>query len=806
MLLAAACVGWFTPAASAQALLELTDAPRPGFPSSWEVTEISAHADVKGQSASVRLSQEFKNTGSRPLEARLLFPVPPQAAVRELTLLVDGKELTGELQKAGDARATYEAIVRRNRDPALLEYAGYGLYRTSVFPIPAGKTRTVQLRYTQLLGVREGLVDLTLPIGSAGSNGKGAKKVEVSAAIETKSPLKVVYSPSHPMDVERPTDKTARAELTLKNVTRRENVRLLFGTSEGLVGLNALAFRDPDGKTPDGKEATDDDGFFLLLAAPDVPEPDAAPPARSVVLVIDTSGSMAGEKMEQARNAASFIVGRMRKSDTFNVIAYSSSVTSFRPELEKGDADGRKAGQAFVENLRSGGGTDINSALTKALEMIPPRSKDGAGDRPTYVLFLTDGKPTSGVTDEQEIASNVAEANDAKDDDGKVKARLFSFGVGYDVNARLLDRLSEGGRGVSAYVAPEEDVEASVSELYAKIAAPVLTNLKLAFARNGSDADSKLNRILPGALPDLFAGQQLSIVGRYVTGGKDLKGEFTLTGKSTGSDGEQMSFSLPVTLPADSDDTADFLPAFWATRRIGELLSKIDLEGENEELVEELVALSTRYGILTPYTAFLAEEDVDVRDLATNSGVARRRLGQLEVTDGRSGFEQRSFNQSLRRSGQASDNLGLDAISGFGDRAGGPPTSAPAAPRGGGFGGGGLGGGRLGESEALAAEPTDEVGEKARKAAPATRVQRVAGQTLYFKNGQWEDSALTDDQRAKPTKVEQFTDAWFKLAKATPERLAPLLTQSEPALVRINDVTYLITPPDDAAASEESAG
>ena len=591
------------------------------------MTELTAHADVTGQSASVRLSQTFKNVGSQPLESRLLFPVPPNAAVRELTLLVDGKELVGTLQKAGEARETYEAIVRRNRDPALLEYAGYGLYRTSVFPIPAGASRTVQLRYTQLLGVREGLVDLTLPVGSAGSNGVPTKKVEVSASIEAGSPLKVVYSPTHAVEVERPTDRTATAKLTLENVRGREDVRLLFGTADGLVGLNVLAHRDPDGAADGDGEAddADDDGFFLLLAAPEVPAPDAAPPARSIVLVVDTSGSMSGEKMEQAKGAASFVVGRLREADVFNVVAYSSTVESFRPELQRGDADGRAAGQAFVANLRSGGGTDINAALTTALGMIP---KDA--DRPTYVLFLTDGKPTSGVTDETEIAKNVADANDADADDAgdDVKARVFTFGVGYDVNARLLDRLSGGGRGVSAYVAPEEDVEAAVSDLYAKIAAPVLTDLALDFAFTGAPA-AALNRVLPTDLPDLFAGQQLSVVGRYAGAKEDLEGTFTLTGESTAGGGERLSFTLPVTLPADSDEAAAFLPALWATRRIGELLDRIDLDGENPELVEELVTLSTRYGILTPYTAFLAEENVELEALAENRESARRNLNEL---------------------------------------------------------------------------------------------------------------------------------------------------------------------------------
>ena len=536
LLLAVACAGWLAPAAPAQALLELTDAPRPGFPSTWEVTELTAHADVTGQSASVRLSQTFKNVGSRPLEARLLFPVPPGAAVRELTLLVDGKELTGTLQKAGEARETYEAIVRRNRDPALLEYAGYGLYRTSVFPIPKGASRTVQRRYTQLLGTREGLVDLTLPVGSAGSNGVGAKKVEVSASVNADSPLKVVYSPTHAMEVERPTDKTATAKLSLENVSGREDVRLLFGTADGLVGLNVLTFRDPDAA---GDEEEGEGRGRLLPAAG---RPGGAEAGRRPA----GPQRRAGDRHFRQHGRGEDGAGPQRRLLRRRPAAGGGHLQRDRlqqhgDELSPGDGGRRRRRPRGRAGVR-------RQPPQRRRDRHQRRPHQGAGDDPQgrqsadVLMFLTDGQPTSGVTDEQQIAENVAAANDATDDDGKVKARLFTFGVGYDVNARLLDRLSDGGRGVSAYVAPEEDVEASVSELYAKIAAPVLTDLALDFAFDASGPGrTALNRVLPADLPDLFAGQQLSVVGRYVSPTKngkphDLKGKVTLSGVSTAGD------------------------------------------------------------------------------------------------------------------------------------------------------------------------------------------------------------------------------------------------------------------------------
>ena len=492
--LAAALALAVVPAARGQAFLELTEAPRPGFPATWAVTELTAHADVRDQSADVRLSQTFKNVGSQPLEARLVFPLPPAAAVRELTLLVDGKELVGTLQKAGEARATYEAIVRRNRDPALLEYAGRGLYRTSVFPIPAGAVRTVQLRYTQLLDTREGLIDLTIPVGSASSSPKPIGKVEVSANIKTARPLKTVYSPSHELELDRPDDKSATAKVELEQVSGRRDVRILFGAADGLVGLNLLAHRDPD---DDDREGNVGDGFFLLLAAPDVPRPRRAarPPhagGGDRHLRLHAGREVrAGHRRGPLRGRPAAAGGHLQRGSPTAAPSRrfrTSCKPATTPAATPPTLSYRVCGPA--------------AAPTSTPPSPPPWAPcPSAATGPPTCCSSPTANPPSGVTDEQQIARNVAEANGGED---AAKARIFTFGVGNGVNARLLDRLSDGGRGVSTYVAPSEDVEASVSGLYAQIAAPVLTDLALDFAFEGTESRARLNRVLPADLPDLF--------------------------------------------------------------------------------------------------------------------------------------------------------------------------------------------------------------------------------------------------------------------------------------------------------------
>ncbi len=410
---------------------------------SFDVREVSVESRVRDQVAEVQVSQVFHNPGSFQLETEYLFPLPEEGAIQNFVLMVDGRELPGKLMSKDEARRIYEEIVRRKKDPALLEYMGRGLIRTSVFPIPPGADRKVTLRYTKLLPRDREVVEFAYPFATQKFTSKPIGKLSLTTRLESKEPIKAIYSPSHDVEIRRDGDHRASVKYVAYDTVPTSDFRLVYTLSEGAVGASVLSYRPSEGE----------DGYFLLLASPDVEKPDEKPEPKCVIFALDRSGSMSGKKIEQAREALKFVLDNLREGDTFNIVAYDDRVETFKPELQRYDKQSREEALRFVENIFPGGSTNINDALETALDLIHDNS------RPNYVLFLTDGLPTAGQTGEAAIAENAKKANDAH-------ARLFAFGVGYDVNARLLDRLSGGNGGTSVYVKPDEDIEAHVARFY----------------------------------------------------------------------------------------------------------------------------------------------------------------------------------------------------------------------------------------------------------------------------------------------------------------------------------------------------
>jgi Ca-activated chloride channel family protein len=268
------------------------------------------------------------------------------------------------------------------------------------------------------------------------------------------------------------------------------------------------------------------------------------------------------------------VLNNLREGDLFNLIAYDSEVESWRPELQKFGDETRKAALGFVEGIYAGGSTNINGALTKVLAQLNDSS------RPTFVIFLTDGIPTVGETNEMKIIANAKSNN-------HVHARIFDFGVGYDVNSRLLDKLARENFGLTEYVRPNEDIERAVAALYNRIGSPVMTGVKLSVDVEGLKAEdgSATNRVYPKDVVDLFAGEQLVIVGRYKKPGA---AKVVVSGNVGG---QEQKLDFPANLvEQSSDDSQAFIEKLWAVRRVGEILDDIDLHGKNDELVKELVS------------------------------------------------------------------------------------------------------------------------------------------------------------------------------------------------------------------------
>src|ERR1035438_4634891 len=218
------------------------------------IESVDVRADIQDQAAKVRVSQVFRNPSSVPMEAQVLFPLPEGAAVSGLTLLVDGKELTGKLMGREEARRTYEDIVRRRRDPALLEYMGRDLFQTSVFPVSPGGQSTVQLQYSQLLKKDSGLIAFGLPLGTAKHSAQPVEHLTVSVNIAAPAPIRTVYSPTHEVDIKRPDASRAAVKLSLHNVASADDFRLLYSTDSSPVGLNIISYKSED----------NEDGYFAL--------------------------------------------------------------------------------------------------------------------------------------------------------------------------------------------------------------------------------------------------------------------------------------------------------------------------------------------------------------------------------------------------------------------------------------------------------------------------------------------------------------------------------------------------------------
>ncbi len=583
-------------AAQAQGVI-IEPPPRPPMPPiAWMegITVDEHHVDVAldGPLAQVKVTQVFHNRSNQVVEGTYVFPLPPDAAVGDFQMTVDGQVLEGVLMPQDQARRIYEEIVRQMRDPALLEYLGRGLFQTSVFPIPPGATRTVQLTYGQVVEAEDGLRRFDVPLRVPGAS-TAAERTSLHTELASASGLRVIYSPSHVVSIVRPDAHHATVDYASSGGDGPEQANtftLFYGESDQSVGLNLLSYR------PAG-----DDGYFALLVAPTVEAAQTQVVRRDVVVALDVSGSMEGPKLAQAKDAITYVVEHLNPGDRFNLIAFSTGVRLWSDALQEATPQAAGDARAWIDDLAASGSTDINRGLLEALAQF----NAGAGEQggAGYVLFMTDGLPTQGETDAAKIVRNAAAnlpANKA--------LRLFTFGVGYDVNTDLLDTVSRQLGGRSSYVRPDAAIDEAVSQFYSTIQTPVLTNVSVDF-REGVVASD----VYPFPLPDLFAGEQLVLTGRYREG---ATATVTVSGEVNG---EKVRYVYPGQSLAKAGGEP-FIARLWATRKVGVLLDEIRRSGPQPELIDAIVDLSLQYGIVTPYTSYLVEEPAGRGDASTPDG------------------------------------------------------------------------------------------------------------------------------------------------------------------------------------------
>ncbi|HEY0082772.1 MAG TPA: VIT and VWA domain-containing protein, partial [Pyrinomonadaceae bacterium] len=591
--------------------------PRPPqLPPALPVKSIKLDTRINAQVATTHVEQIFRNDSDATLEGTYFFPIPETASISEFAIWDGERRLVGEVRSREEARRIYDEIVRKQRDPGLLEYAGKDLFQASIFPIPPRSDKKLELTYTQVLRAESGTVSYRYPLGT-NHNLASIGRVSGALEIEGNKPLRNIYSPSHAVDV-RPTQGGQRARVSFETAgagREPQDFQLFYTVSGEDFGLSLVTHREP------GR-----DGYFLLMISPKDNWAESEYTAKDIVFVIDTSGSMAEEgKMEKARAAMLFGVKTLRPEDRFNVISFAGEERLMEGGLIQADERGRARGIEVVRKLQPTGGTNINGALQAALKQFD------ASDRPKMLVFMTDGLPTVGVTNPQRIVENARAARTGN-------TRLFTFGVGYDVNTALLDKVASENGGASDYVEPKEDLELKVSNFFAKVSYPVLTDLALDMG--GVETDL----IYPRAIPDLFRGGQVTLLGRYRNAGDLRDVRLRLSGRSNQ---ERRSFNYEnLRFPSNSDEN-DFLPRLWATRRVGWLMEQIRSNGEARELRDEVVDLGTRYGIVTPYTSYLALEPGAVIEGVTVTADASQSSGF--VIDGATGNKSGSLSPQARK-------------------------------------------------------------------------------------------------------------------------------------------------------------
>jgi Ca-activated chloride channel family protein len=696
------------------------------LPRSLPIKSINIDTTIKGQVATTHVTQVFRNDTNAVLEGTYFFPIPESASIVEFAIWDGDRKLVGEVRSREEARRIYDEIVRRQRDPGLLEYAGKDLFQASIFPIPARSDKKLELTYTQVLSAESGTVSYRYPLGT-GKNLTQIGTVSGRVDIESKQPVRNLYSPSHSIDTKRINDATVRLSFETRGGPAPQDFQLFYTLSDQDFGLSLLTYREP------GK-----DGYFLLTISPKDNWSETEYTAKDVVFVLDTSGSMSEEgKMEKARAALLFGIRNLRADDRYNVISFSGEERLMENGLIQADESGRARGVEFVKGLKPSGGTNINGALLAAMKQFD------RSDRPKLVVFMTDGLPTVGETNVGRIVTN---AHDAR----VPGIRLFTFGVGYDVNTSLLDKLASENRGVADYVEPKEDLEVKVSSFFSKVNFPVLTDLQLDMGGVRTDL------MYPREMPDLFKGTQVTLIGRY-RNANDLNNiRIALSGKS-GRNTRTFAYEN-LRFPLKEEDN-DFLPRLWATRRVGWLMEQVRSNGEQKELVDEIVDLGTRYGIVTPYTSYLAlESNAQPMNVTDRAGAD---AGRGTGGGFRSDRDARRPMKSLPSTGMAAP---ADATATTG--AGAVAQSKRARE----------------QQEAVTVDKDDAV---------SSSVKKTSGKTFYQRDQVWTDSEFKESARLPEVVVTFASPEYFDLLKRE-RRLAEYFALGEQVVVVLDGRVYRV--------------
>jgi Ca-activated chloride channel homolog len=587
---------------------ELTIYDKEGKPSGMcPLKRTDVKADISGFLVRATVTQEFENTADHKIEAVYTFPLPQNAAVDDMTMLVGGRTVKGKIKKREEAKQIYEDARRNGNVASLLDQERPNIFTQSVTNIMPGEKVKIVISYVETLKYENGNYEFVFPMvvgpryipGNAISKtGGGWAKdtdrvpdasritpnvakpgtraghdISVEVSLDAGVPLDNVISKTHDVDITRNGNNKAVVKLKDQATLPNKDFILKYDVAGRKINDAVLTHNGANG------------GFFqLILQPPDRPTNDQITP-KELVFVLDTSGSMSGFPIEKAKEAMKHAIDGLNPRDTFNLITFAGDTHVLFPQPVAATPENLRQAQNFLADRRGGGGTEMMKAIRAALD--PTDSQEHV----RIVCFMTDGY----IGNENEIISEIKR---------HPKARIFSFGIGSSVNRFLLDKMAQAGRGEVEYVALNDDGSKAAKRFHERVQNPLLTDIEVDWG------GLQVSDVLPKQIPDLFSAKPLVLTGKYKAAGRAM---IRLRGKQAG---QTLTREIAVDFPA-SQPQHDVLATLWARTKIDDLTMQDPGNAERLDLRESITALGLQYRLMTQYTSFVAVEEKIITDGTT---------------------------------------------------------------------------------------------------------------------------------------------------------------------------------------------
>jgi Ca-activated chloride channel family protein len=597
-------------------VLDSTGKPKAQCP----LKHTDVRAEISGFLSRVVVTQQFENPFPEKIEAVYTFPLPQNAAVDDMTMVVGDRTVRGKILRREEAQAVYEAAKSNGQVAGLLDQERPNIFTQSVANILPGEQVKITISYVETLKYEDGAYEFVFPmvvapryipkatgdtdsprvpdasrlnpkVAPAGM--RSGHDISLDISLDAGLIVDSLNSTTHVVDIERPDVHSAHVRLRDGATIPNKDFILRYDVAGKSIQDALLTHRSAKG------------GFFTMILQPpeSVAVKDVTP--KELVFVLDTSGSMEGFPIEKAKETMKLALDGLYPSDTFNIITFAGDTEILFPAPVPATKANLRKAQAFLTSRSGSGGTEMMTAIKAALE---PSDAQG---HVRIVCFMTDGE----VGNDLEIIGEVQK---------HPNARVFAFGIGSSVNRFLLDKISETGRGEVEYVGLNDDGSAAARRFHERVRNPLLTDIAIDW--NGLPVAD----VYPQRIPDLFSAKPVVLSGRYTASGR---GTVRLKGKLAGSDFVR---EVPVEFP-ETDAQHDVLASLWARSRVDDLMGQdwmgVQQGSAQPDLKETITQLGLEYRLMTQFTSFVAVEEMVV----TDGGQPRRVEVPVEAPAGTTG-------------------------------------------------------------------------------------------------------------------------------------------------------------------------